>query len=245
MNLNYIAPIIVEGEKVVEILPEDVPKDDMKWAPSVVVYAVGVTQSIGAMKRFIVGQGSFSVKPMVLYHSNGYFVVRFANEEERDKVLCAGPHYLLKRHEILTTIPLWIKLPNLPLNCWNSVVLSKIHSSLGKPLYTDECTTQASRISFARILIEMDVTRPLPKMIKIRDLKERVLEQQILYEWKLMFCQKCLQMGHSCVDKPKVVPTKRDQGQGQRKEWRPTTLGDKHHEKQTEQQYDPGLEVVA
>ncbi|KAH0644840.1 hypothetical protein KY284_032724 [Solanum tuberosum] len=174
MNLNYIAPIIVEGEKVVEILPEDVAKDDMKWAPSMVVYVVGVTPSIG--------------KPMVLYHSDEYFIVRFANEEERDKVLCARPHYLLKRpviikswlpefnfkEEILTTIPLWIKLPNLPLNCWNSVVLSKIGSSLGKPLYADECTTLASRISFARILIEMDVTRPLPKIIKIQDPKGRV-----------------------------------------------------------------------
>ncbi|KAK6794178.1 hypothetical protein RDI58_007631 [Solanum bulbocastanum] len=75
MNLNYIAPIIVEGEKIVEILPEDVAKDDMKWVPSVVVYAVGVTPSIGAIERFIVGKGSFSVKPVVLYHSDGYFVV--------------------------------------------------------------------------------------------------------------------------------------------------------------------------
>ncbi|KAH0749113.1 hypothetical protein KY290_028345 [Solanum tuberosum] len=199
------------GEQVVEIMPEDVAKDDMKWAPSVIVYFVGVTPSIGAMERF-------------------------ANEEERDKVLCAGPHYLLKRpvimkpwllefnfkEEILTTIPLWIKLPNFPLNCWNSVVLSKIGNSLGKPLYADECTTQASRISFTRILIEMDVTRPLPKMIKIRDHKGKVLEQQ-----------------------PKVIPAKRGQGQGQRKEWRQTTIGDKNQEKQTEQQLEPIPEVGA
>ncbi|KAH0685684.1 hypothetical protein KY290_017201 [Solanum tuberosum] len=249
MNLNYIAPIIVEGEKVVEIMPEDVAEDDMKWAPSVVVYVVGVTPSIGAMERFIIEHGPFSIKPVVLYHSDGYFVVRFANEEERNKMLCAGPHYLLKRpvimkpwlpefnfkEETLTTIPLWIKLPNLPLNCWNSVVLSKIGSSLEKPLYADECTTQASRISFARILIEMDVTRPLPKMIKIRDPKGKVLEQQVWYEWKPLFCQKCLQVGHSCVDKPKVIPAKRGRGQGQRKEWRQTTIRDKNQEKQTEQ----------
>ncbi|KAG5610972.1 hypothetical protein H5410_022253 [Solanum commersonii] len=34
-------------------------------------------------------------------------------------------------------------------NCWNSVGLSKIGSSLGKPLYADECATQTSGISFA------------------------------------------------------------------------------------------------
>ncbi|KAH0659286.1 hypothetical protein KY290_028847 [Solanum tuberosum] len=97
MNLNYIALIIVEGEKVVEILLEDVAKEDKKWAPSVVVYVVGATPSIGAMEMFIVAQRSFSAKPVVLYHSNGYFVVKFANEEERDKVLCAGPHYFAQK----------------------------------------------------------------------------------------------------------------------------------------------------
>ncbi|KAH0682845.1 hypothetical protein KY289_020597 [Solanum tuberosum] len=207
MNLNYIPLVIVDGEKIVEILPEDVTQDDEKWAPSLVVYVVGTSPSIGAMERFIMGQGNFSTKPIILYHIDGYFVVRFANEEERDMVLCSGPHHLLRRpiimkpwvlefnfkEEILTTIPLWVKLPNMPLNCWNSVVLSKIGSSVGKPLYVDECTTQTSRISFARILMEIDVTRPLAK--------------------------KCLQVGHACVDKQAapIQIQKKSQGQGQRK----------------------------
>ncbi|KAG5599650.1 hypothetical protein H5410_031020 [Solanum commersonii] len=127
----------------------------------------------------------------------------FANEKERDRVLCSGPHCLLRRpiimkpwdqdfnfkEEILTTIPLWI--------------------NLGKPLYADECTTQTSRISFARILVEMDITRILPNVIKIQDPKRRVLEQQVRYEWKLIFCQKCLQVGHSCIAKPGAPPPKK------------------------------------
>ncbi|WMV29743.1 hypothetical protein MTR67_023128 [Solanum verrucosum] len=191
------------------------------------------------MERFIMGQGNFSTKPIILYHINGYFVVRFANEEERDIVLCSGPHHLLRRpvimkpwvpefnfkDEILSTIPLWVKLPNLPLNCWNSVVLSKIGSSLGKPLYADECKTQTNRISFARILVEVDVTRPLAKVTKIQDPKGKIVEQKIWYEWKPIFFLKCLQVGQSCVDKEAapVQIQKKSQGQGQRKEWIPTT----------------------
>ncbi|KAK6785298.1 hypothetical protein RDI58_018753 [Solanum bulbocastanum] len=91
----------------------------------------------------------------------------------------------------------------------------------------------------------MDVTRPLPKMIKIRGPKGKVLEQQVWYEWKPIFCQKCLQVGHSCVDKPKIIPVKRGQGQGHRKEWRQTTIGDKKQEKQTEQQPEPIPEMGA
>lgn len=158
------------------------------------------------MERFILAQGKFSIKPMVLAHTDGYYVVRFASEEERDQVLCAGPHYILRRpvivkpwtpefnfnKEILTTLLLWVKLPNLPLSCWNAVVLSKIVSSLGQPLYANECTTQVSRISFARILVEMSVTRPLPKSIKVQDPRGNTFEQQIWYDWKPLYCEKYL-----------------------------------------------------
>ncbi|KAG5615152.1 hypothetical protein H5410_014976 [Solanum commersonii] len=146
MNLTYIAPIIVDGEKVVEILAEDVAEDDVKWKPLVVVYMV--------------------------------------------------------------------KLPNLPLNCWNYVVLSKIGSSLGKPLYANECTTQTSKISFARILVEMDITRILPTVNKIQDPKGRILEQKIR----------------------STTTKKKGQGQGQRKEWKPTAKEGKEPDKENDQQ---------
>lgn len=48
-------------------------------------------------------------------------------------------------------------IPNLPLNCWEMVTLSRISSVLGNPIYADECMTKAGRISFARVLIEIDV----------------------------------------------------------------------------------------
>ncbi|KAH0765112.1 hypothetical protein KY285_000983 [Solanum tuberosum] len=89
------------------------------------------------------------------------------------------------KEEILTTTPLWIKLPNLPLNCWNPKVLSKMGSSLEKPQYADECTTQG-----------------------------RVSEQQIWFEWKPTFCQKCLQVGHSCVDRLVAHPQVQKKIQG-------------------------------
>ncbi|KAH0644894.1 hypothetical protein KY284_032778 [Solanum tuberosum] len=180
------------------------------------------------MKRFVLEKGTFTIKPVILYHKDGYFVVRFTNEEKRDRVLCSGPHFLMQRpvimkpwvpefifkEEILTTIPLLVKLPNLPLNCWNAVVLSKIGSSLGKSLYADECTSQVNMISFARILFEVDITRSWPKVIKMHDPKGKVLEQQVWFEWKPIFCQKCLQVGHSCEENPDAQIQKKGLNQG-------------------------------
>ncbi|XP_019224865.1 PREDICTED: uncharacterized protein LOC109206499 [Nicotiana attenuata] len=47
--------------------------------------------------------------------------------------------------------------------------LSKIGSALGNPVYADDCTTGTVRISYARMLIEMDITKPLPRRVKIQD----------------------------------------------------------------------------
>lgn len=60
-------------------------------------------------------------------------------------------------------------LPNLPMNCWGNIKLSRVGSLLVCPIYADECTTSTERISHAQILVEMDVTRALPNMIKVQD----------------------------------------------------------------------------
>ncbi|XP_015164056.1 uncharacterized protein [Solanum tuberosum] len=213
---------------------------------------ISTAPSIGAMERFILEHGTFTIKPVILYYKDEYFVVRFANEEERDMVLCSGPHYLIRRpiimkpwvpefnfkEEILITIPLWVKFPNLPLNCWNAVVLSKIESSLGKSLYADECTSQVNRISFARILVEMDITRPLRKMIKMYDPKGKVLEQQV---WYLEFEANhglYLARRNKAVKKPDAQIQKKGLNQGKKKEWVPVT------DRGKEQNNDIGQDTV-
>lgn len=91
MNLNYISPVIINGEEVVE----DVASDNNKWVPSTVIYEVGSAPQIGAMDRFTLEHGTFTTKPVILYHKDGYFVIIFVNEGERDRVLCLGPHYIM------------------------------------------------------------------------------------------------------------------------------------------------------
>ncbi|KAL2905065.1 Bifunctional polymyxin resistance protein ArnA [Bienertia sinuspersici] len=53
-----------------------------------------------------------------------------------------------------------IQYSNMTLNYWGGNTLSRMSSLLGVPLYADECTTRQLRISFARILVEVDITRP-------------------------------------------------------------------------------------
>ncbi|WMV46820.1 hypothetical protein MTR67_040205 [Solanum verrucosum] len=90
-----------------------------------------------------------SFRSKVFYHDDGYFLVRFNSNEDMDEVFLTGPYTLRNRPiimklwtddfdfhaEILQTIPIWVRLPNLPLNSWGMDSLSRIESGLGVPLY--------------------------------------------------------------------------------------------------------------
>lgn len=76
--------------------------------------------------------------------------------------------------QILQTISIWVKFPNLPFELQGIESLSMISSQLSLPLYADECTTKVASISFARIFIELDSTKELPFTIKGEDPNRRL-----------------------------------------------------------------------
>lgn len=163
-------------------------------------------------------------KPVIFYHDEGYFVIKFASVEDKNAVLYSGPHMFWGRptilkpwspgfdfhSEVLRVVPLWVRFNNLPLNCWSTQSLSKIGSLVGVPLCADECTTRQLRVSYARLLIEADVTKELPKTVFIQDAEGRLVEQSVFYEWAPKFCQKCQKVGHSC-DEKKAPPKPKKQ----------------------------------
>ncbi|KAF3665284.1 putative protein DOWNSTREAM OF FLC-like [Capsicum annuum] len=125
--------------------------------------------TIAAVERYIEMNWNYIAKPKVYYHNDGYFLVKFGSAEDRDKVMYEGPHMMdnkpiiIKAWEpefdlskkVLQTIPIWVKFPNLSLNCWGMQSLSRIGSGLGVPLYAD-------LISYARVLVDMDITKDFP-----------------------------------------------------------------------------------
>ncbi|XP_058726138.1 uncharacterized protein LOC131597458 [Vicia villosa] len=106
-------------------------------------------------------------------------------------------HFNVKQ-DMLRTMPLWVKLPQLPLHLWGARSLNKIGSAIGMPLVTDECTAHKLRVSYARILVEVDVTRKLVEEITLKDNEGRKMKQAIEHEWKPKFCDKFQRMGHIC-----------------------------------------------
>lgn len=83
--------------------------------------------------------------------------------------------------------------------------MSRIGSLLGVPLYADDCTTNQSRVPFARLLVEVDVTKPLVDKVWLEDGNGVEFQQVVKFEWKPPYCNKCHAVGHDCGKKAKGV----------------------------------------
>ena len=161
MGLKFVSPTVIDGVSIAKFEKYEVVKMNEIWMNAVIVYVVGQNPTLTALKSYIMTNWNLGVEPQMFKHEEGYFVVKMGSRESRDIVVFAGPHLfygkpmIIKpwtanfnfRNEVLKVIPIWIKLPNLPLNCWSEDSLSRIGSLIGVPLYADECTSKALRVS--------------------------------------------------------------------------------------------------
>ncbi|XP_058726095.1 uncharacterized protein LOC131597411 [Vicia villosa] len=212
--MQFVTPNVTEGGIEIEIEEDDIASEVKYWETALILYTMGEDLSMNMMKNFMEKTWNFIKVPALYYHDEGYFIIRFQSHSDMDAVLMKGPYTLrnitlmlkewkpdfnLKR-DMLRTIPLWVKLPKLPLHLWGAKSLSKIGSALGVPLVTDECTANKLRVSYARILVEIDITKELTKEIVIKDCEGRRLMQPVEYEWKPLYCDRCYSIGHKCRD---------------------------------------------
>ncbi|VFQ80828.1 unnamed protein product [Cuscuta campestris] len=92
-------------------------------------------------------------------------------------------------------IPVWIGLEGLPIHLFDSLALYSIGNLLGKPLKTDSATATLSRPSVARICVEIDTSKDLPRCVWIH-LGELTFLQPISYEDLPDYCPSCKSLGH-------------------------------------------------
>ena len=98
--------------------------------------------------------------------------------------------------DVMTTVPTWIQLPDLPLDCWNDRALSKIVSKVGIPISTDQLTRTIDRISFARVLVEVDVSKDLVTSVEVKLPTGVVYDQLVVFESPPKYCKKCKTFSH-------------------------------------------------
>ena len=97
----------------------------------------------------------------------------------------------------ITSIPIWVKFFNIRLEYWTVTSLGYIASAVGIPLHLDTPTENHSRLSFARICIEVDVNCEFPKSALLDLGNGKYSNLRIEYPWVPQKCSHCKIFGHS------------------------------------------------
>nr|POE91809.1 uncharacterized protein CFP56_64217 [Quercus suber] len=143
-----------------------------------------------------------------------FYSVRFSLKEDMDAVLKNGPwfiggHFLTIRpwepffkpaSASVSSIAVWVRLHELPLELYELEVLKQIGEAIGRVLRIDSHTAMEARGRYARLCIQLDVTKPLINTLLIGR-----FEQPVVYEGLHKLCFSCGRIGHRMESCPHTI----------------------------------------
>ncbi|PNY15775.1 hypothetical protein L195_g012478 [Trifolium pratense] len=144
---------------------------------------------------------------------NDFFLVTFTSKEDHYRALIDGPwmiydNYLVVREwspnfhpsgEVIEKVAVWVRFSGLPIEYYDTKMLHFIGNRIGRTVKVDRTTQTQARGKYARLCVEVDLTKPLLAMFQIKDRCYKVE-----YEGLHMLCLVCGTFGHykeGCVAK--------------------------------------------
>ncbi|CAI0402796.1 unnamed protein product [Linum tenue] len=94
-------------------------------------------------------------------------------------------HFNPYQHEISSTL-VWVRLLDIPINYFHLEAVMNIGQRIVKPLRVDEATRTGARSDYARVCVQVDLTRPLLSQFRIDGIK-----YFIQYEGLEKICLQC------------------------------------------------------
>ncbi|KAF5207311.1 zinc ion binding / nucleic acid binding protein [Thalictrum thalictroides] len=152
-----------------------------------------------------------------------HILVRFEAESEVTKALLQqNPNCLGIRFKVFrwfsgfnckkdpALAPVWVELPDLPLDLFHHALLESIGQNIGKFLSIDKSTLCYTRPNTAKICVEMNLQEDMPDSIWLEGPNFPGFWQEIQYP-NFLYCSSCAMIGHSwefCRKRNKVIGPK-------------------------------------
>lgn len=67
----------------------------------------------------------------------------------------------------MSLIPIWVRFPQLPIDLFDNEFLNYFSNLLGRTIKVDGTTLKWARGKFARVCVEIDITKPLVSKYKL------------------------------------------------------------------------------
>ncbi|XVE97063.1 hypothetical protein REPUB_Repub02eG0278300 [Reevesia pubescens] len=140
---------------------------------------------------------------------NGFYCIRFGLCADYIHVLTNGPwiiadHYLTVRRwspgfrseeATIDTVAAWVRFPGVPLEYYDGEVMRMMGDKIGSSVRVDRTTSNILRGKFARMYVELNLTKPLVSKIFIGG-----CWQKVEYEGLKMLCFHCGKFGHTDLE---------------------------------------------
>jgi len=148
-------------------------------------------------------QGKIAIR----FCGRGFFTFLFESVEDRNLIFRNGPYFMDTRGlylnrwspdfdpemDVPSAVPVWVRLPHLPLHCWGDESVKAIGNAVGK--YIDRSEPRENMHACARICVEVDLGKGLPEAIKLK-VDQWTHIQQVDYEQLPFKCKVCHEYGH-------------------------------------------------
>ncbi|KAK4363103.1 hypothetical protein RND71_018344 [Anisodus tanguticus] len=196
-RLHFVKDSCHDGP--VELARADIDDLTDTWGYLLIGYFAGTFRETALMKLC----RSWGVTYRFTVHASGWIIFKFNSEADKEK-------------REICTIPIWVRLPSLPLELWNEMALSRILSRIGRPIGTDKLTNDKGQASYARALVEIDLSKEVVHSVELKLWDGTHIDQDLVYEKRPGYCNKCKQIGHYAegCEKHKAEIKKRLQGKG-------------------------------
>ncbi|KAI9117474.1 hypothetical protein K1719_011640 [Acacia pycnantha] len=136
---------------------------------------------------------------------NNFYLVNFQHNDDYMEALTGEPWVIMDaylnvarwrpkfcpKNEKIESVVAWVRLPDLPAPLFDKKFLLNLGNAIGKAIRLDIHTEQRARGKFARMCVELDLTKPL---IPEFNVEGKVLSVE--YESLGMLCKKCGWVGH-------------------------------------------------
>ncbi|CAL1414072.1 unnamed protein product [Linum trigynum] len=143
------------------------------------------------------------------------YLVKLNNDQDYFKALTDGPwvifyHYLVVQQwtpkfklsdPLPKTMIVWVQLPALKIHFYHKEVLTSLGNLIGRTIKLDYHTLTQQRAKFARLAVEVDLSKPLVPRIWLDD-----DWQKVEYENLPMVCFDCGKIGHQSTACPLLRP---------------------------------------
>ncbi|KAK4733492.1 hypothetical protein R3W88_007753 [Solanum pinnatisectum] len=191
-KLEYVNPKCCDNKLIGEIDLGDISSEIEYWQNDVVCYVLGAHPPFTVLNGFIQivlrngidsEEGKLEVLQGGIYNYDNKLLI----------VKAWTPEMEFSKEELLTS----------------ARGLSKIGSLIGKPLMVDKQTEKKLGLSYARLLVEVNVGKTLPEEVLFRNEKGVVITQSVAYDWRPSLCDHCHKYGHEKDNCRKLHPTQK------------------------------------